>query len=82
MYGKAAGPIRNREMFKKRPDLVVGFHENIFQSKGTKDMISVARHDGTPYLVIGPDYNIYQYGNIKEEWMEKLEASKFKLKGQ
>ena len=39
-----AGPIRNRQMLLENPDieLVLAFHEHIEESKGTKDMISIA----------------------------------------
>ena len=40
-YGKAAGPIRNQEMLDYgKPTLVVYFHDDIENSKGTKDMIT------------------------------------------
>lgn len=43
-HGKAAGPIRNLQMLKEgRPTLVMAFHEDISQSKGTKHMINAAR---------------------------------------
>lgn len=44
-YGKSAGPIRNREMLDKHPDvdLVIGFHNNLEESKGTKDMLTEAQ---------------------------------------
>ena len=49
-YGKAAGPIRNREMYNKgHPDLVLAFHSNLALSSGTKDMINVAIEGGTPF---------------------------------
>lgn len=40
-----AGPIRNKKMLDENPtiQLVLAFHTNIFQSKGTKNMISQAR---------------------------------------
>lgn len=41
-YGKAAGPIRNREMLDVKPDLVIAFHNDIENSKGTKDCIKEA----------------------------------------
>lgn len=41
-YGRAAGPIRNREMADENPDLVVAFHNAITESRGTKDMVAVA----------------------------------------
>lgn len=42
-YKRAAGPIRNREMFKtSKPHIVFWFHDDLTNSKGTKDMVSVA----------------------------------------
>src|SRR5690349_15013859 len=39
-YGKAAGPIRNKEMLDTyRPDIVLAFHDNLELSKGTKNMV-------------------------------------------
>ena len=43
-YGKKAGPIRNREMMKHKPDLVLAFPGG----DGTADMISVAEEAGVP----------------------------------
>ncbi len=46
-YGRAAGPIRNKQMLDEgKPDLVIAFHNNIDQSKGTADMIEQARKAG------------------------------------
>jgi hypothetical protein len=53
-FGKAAGPIRNQRMLDEgRPDLVVAFHEDVENSKGTKDMIRRARSQGVPVRLIG-----------------------------
>ena len=53
-FGKAAGPIRNQRMLDEgRPDLVVAFHEDWENSKGTKDMIRRARSQGIPVRLIG-----------------------------
>lgn len=41
-YGKSAGPIRNRQMLNENPDLVIAFHNDIENSKGTKDCIEEA----------------------------------------
>lgn len=41
-YHRAAGPIRNREMLKQGPTLVLAFHNNLTVSKGTKDMCKAA----------------------------------------
>jgi len=46
-YGKGAGPIRNQQMLDEgKPDLVLAFHENINESRGTKDMVNRARGVG------------------------------------
>ena len=48
-YGRAAGPKRNQQMLDcERPDLVVAFHPNINESKGTKDMVNRARKANIP----------------------------------
>lgn len=54
-YGRAAGPIRNQQMLDKEPDLdrVFAFHNNLGESKGTKDMVSRARKRGILVEVIG-----------------------------
>ena len=50
--GKKAGPIRNQQMLKEgKPNLVLAFHENIENSKGTKDMINRAKKDGVEVQV-------------------------------
>ena len=42
-YGKAAGVLRNQQMLDEgHPDLVVYFHKDIENSKGTKDMVTRA----------------------------------------
>jgi hypothetical protein len=42
-YGLAAGPIRNRQMLVEgKPDLVMAFHDNLKNSKGTRDMLARA----------------------------------------
>jgi hypothetical protein len=46
-YGKSAGPIRNGQMLKiGKPDIVVGFHNDISKSKGTRDMLRQADKKG------------------------------------
>ena len=42
-HGKAAGPIRDRQMLDEFPDLVIAFHENLSKSKGTIDTINEAK---------------------------------------
>ena len=48
-YGKKAGPIRNVTMFQKeKPDVVLAFHDNLEESRGTKHMVEFARRKRTP----------------------------------
>jgi hypothetical protein len=42
-HGKAAGPIRNRKMLDLKPDLVLAFHADLTNSKGTKDCSNPCR---------------------------------------
>ncbi len=52
-YGKAAGPIRNKQMLVEgKPDLVLAFHNNIENSKGTKNMVDIARKAGVKVIII------------------------------
>lgn len=52
-YGRAAGPIRNHQMIDEgKPDLVVAFHNNIHQSRGTKNMLLQAAEQGIPSFII------------------------------
>lgn len=51
-YGKAAGPIRNKEMLKLKPDLVLAFHDYIDNSRGTKNMVEQAKKAGIHTKVI------------------------------
>jgi len=52
-YGKAAGPIRNKQMLDEgKPDIVLAFHTNIEKSKGTKNMIEQAKKRGIKVLLI------------------------------
>lgn len=49
IFGKAAGPIRNRQMIiDGQPTEVVAFHNNIASSKGTKHMIAISRKEDIP----------------------------------
>ena len=52
-FGRPAGPIRNRQMLQEgKPDLVLAFHNNIMESKGTKDMIKASEKAGIPVRLI------------------------------
>lgn len=62
-YGKAAGPIRNRQQFDEtQPDRVLAFYHDMSTSKGTKDMVAYAQSKNcetseyvTPMLPIIPE---------------------------
>jgi len=61
-YGKAAGVIRNQQMLDEgRPDIVIGFHDNIEQSRGTKDMLNRAKKAGIPTVLYTSKYE-------RKEW--------------
>lgn len=51
-YGKGAGPVRNAEMLDRNPDIVLLFHDNIKNSKGTKNMRDQAVAAGVPAYLI------------------------------
>ena len=45
-YHRGAGPIRNRQMLDQKPDLVLAFHTDLKNSKGTADTVREARRRG------------------------------------
>jgi hypothetical protein len=46
-YGKAAGPMRNQQMLDEgKPELVVYFHPDLANSRGTGDMVRRAKKAG------------------------------------
>lgn len=52
-HGRAAGPIRNKQMLTEgKPTLVVAFHDDIENSKGTKNMLTQAKRASVPTRVI------------------------------
>ena len=51
-YRKAAGPIRNEQMLVEgKPDLVLAFHSDLIQSKGTKNMVQLAQKYGLQVIL-------------------------------
>lgn len=51
-FGRAAGPIRNRQMLDTKPALLICFHDDIFnKSKGTLDCYLEASRRGIPAVV-------------------------------
>lgn len=47
-YGDKAGPIRNWKMIQEKPKQVIAFHNDIFNSKGTKGMIKISLSENIP----------------------------------
>jgi len=55
-YHKAAGVIRNQQMLREgNPDLVLFYHDNLDNSRGTIDMITRANEQGIA-VDEGPEY--------------------------
>ena len=52
-YGKSAGHRRNIKMLNTGPSLVIAFHDNLSESKGTKHTVTEARKRGIETEVIG-----------------------------
>jgi hypothetical protein len=51
-FGRAAGPIRNKQMLDEgKPDVVWVFHDDLSKSRGTNDMIRQARKRGVPVYI-------------------------------
>jgi hypothetical protein len=51
-YGLAAGPIRNQRMLDENPDLVIAFHSNLAESRGTANMLKKAKEKGVEIEII------------------------------
>lgn len=52
-YKGFAGPVRNAKMLTFSPSLVVAFHNDISQSRGTANMIGQAKDIGIPVVLVG-----------------------------
>ena len=62
-YGKAAGVLRNQQMLDEGyPDLVVYFHKDIENSKGTRDMLKRATDSGIR-TINGETREVYKGNN-------------------
>lgn len=57
-FGKAAGPIRNNEMLAMIPDVVLGFHDDIEASKGTRHCLSEALKKEYVVLLINSEGSV------------------------
>lgn len=59
-HGRAAGPIRNRQMLELEPEIVLAFHNNLANSKGTINMLKQSKKKGVLCYLITDD-NIIEY---------------------
>ena len=50
-YGKRAGYKRNLKMIKKKPDLVIAYHDDIGNSKGTQMTLNLAKQYKVPNIL-------------------------------
>lgn len=62
-YGRAAGPIRNKQMLEDgNPDYVIAFHNNITQSRGTRNMLNQAlKHKGILEVILVSSSGVDQW---------------------
>ena len=56
LYGKAAGPIRNKQMLDAGTGMVIAFHNGLMQSKGTKNMVKLARDANVHVKYVTDDF--------------------------
>lgn len=62
--GKKGGIFRNISMLNHKPDLVLAFHNDIGNSKGTKHMLEITKKACIPYRLyyrIGYAYKVLKY---------------------
>lgn len=53
IYKRGAGPVRNQKMLDEgKPDFILAFHDNIKDSKGTKNMINKGVNAGIKIILI------------------------------
>lgn len=73
-HGIGAGPIRNRAMILAHPDiaLVMAFHDHIWTSKGTKDMVSVALRRGILVNLVSHEDEVFP---LPEDYFKRLHNS-------
>lgn len=57
-HGRAAGPIRNKEMLSYSPNLVVAISDvPILQTRGTRNMLHQAQRNRVPTMIVAPETN-------------------------
>ncbi len=70
--GNPAGPVRNLKMLQEgKPTVVVGFHDNLAASRGTKHMLKIALEAGVQTFL----YANHQFVELSKEKLQELVAS-------
>jgi len=70
MFGRGAGPRRNEEMLMDgKPNIVVAFHDNIEQSKGTKDVVMRAIKKGIDVQLKNSKGETFIFDERHKEWV-------------
>ncbi len=60
VWGRAAGPMRNTKMLDSGIDKVFAYHNNLSESKGTKNCVSQAIKRGIEVFVLGKSLGSFQ----------------------
>ena len=77
LYGRKAGVLRNLQQLQEgKPDYVVGYHNNVKSSKGTKNMLSISIKAGVPTYLNLVDFLDIELGLAKRLSLEDLEEQK------
>ena len=50
LVGRVAGPVRNGKLLALKPNLCVAFHDDLVNSKGTRDMVNKCRSAQIPVM--------------------------------
>lgn len=65
--GKKAGPIRNTIMVNHGPKFGIAFHNNLKDSKGTKDVVDKMKRKDIPVFVVTDTLPPYEMEQIKKD---------------
>lgn len=63
-HGRAAGPIRNQQMLDSGVDYVVGFHNDISNSRGTRDMLRRCVNAEIPGRLFSEENEVEEWQNL------------------
>jgi hypothetical protein len=67
-YGRAAGPIRNQQMLDEEdPEIVHAFSDDLYSSKGAKDMVRRAKKHGCSVTVWSHGHAVLNEGSCGVE---------------